>query len=85
MCPAGAEEDAAGCITRENTFQSRPTGVSYQQGRHSPRNFDTVFTGPLLEWRLGDEEDAPMDVLMIVLAAGFFLLSVWLISALNRL
>jgi hypothetical protein len=34
---------------------------------------------------VGEEEDAPMDMLMIVLAAGFFLLSGWLISALNRL
>jgi hypothetical protein len=53
--------------------------------RPDRRNFDTVFTNALLECGPDKQEDPSMDVLMIVSAAGFFLLSGWLISLLDRL
>jgi hypothetical protein len=49
------------------------------------RYFDTVFTISLLEYGPDKQKEASMDVLMIVSAAGFFLLSGWLISLLDRL
>lgn len=55
-----------------------------QTRRMAPQNFDTVFTHRLLGSYRGRKGDT-MDIVFIGLAIGFFIVSGWLISALNRL
>jgi hypothetical protein len=47
--------------------------------------FDTVFTRPLVAFLVPHKETCRMDVLLLSLSIGFFLLSGWLIFALDRL
>jgi len=50
--------------------------------RYRPENFDAVFTHHLLGSYRGGKS---MDLVFITLAIGFFVVSGWLITALDRL